>query len=142
MPDSDLSERFRSWNQSLWKGIELITSAQWHFDSLVDWKEHTSKANSERQVSETWRTIERLTEIIHGLRNHLDGDKLSQNERAIDVTGVLLKKERFQSQVRDLEHFLVDHQAITKAVTRRLVLQEQATQRNNVGPVGLGLSIE
>lgn len=40
MPDSDLSERFRSWNQSLWKGIELITSAQWHFDSLVDWKEH------------------------------------------------------------------------------------------------------
>lgn len=29
-----------SWNQSLWKGIKSITSAQLHFDSLVDSEEN------------------------------------------------------------------------------------------------------
>lgn len=89
---------------------------------LIDVQE-ASKANSERQVSEAWRTIERLTEIIYGLRNHLDGYKLSQDERAIDVVSVLLEKEHFQGQVQDLEHFLVEYQIITEAAARRLATQ-------------------
>ena len=39
-PEDDLDERIRSWNPSLWQGVEFISSAQWHFDSLVDSKEN------------------------------------------------------------------------------------------------------
>ena len=102
--------------------LQIVLAQKAEMRTLIDVQE-ASKANSERQVSETWRTIERLTEIIHGLRNHLDGHKLSQDERAIDVAGVLLEKERFQSQIWNLEHFLADHQTITEAATRRLAKQ-------------------
>ena len=85
--------------------------------------QEASKVNSERQVSEGWRTIERLTEIIQGLRNHLDSKKLSAEEQTIDVAGVFLEKERLQSQVQDLKHSLADFQATTEAATRRLASQ-------------------
>ena len=80
--------------------------------------QEASKVNSERQVSESWRTIERLTDIIQGLRNHLDGNKLSEKEQAIDVAGVFLKKELLQSQVQDLKHSLADFQTTTEAAAR------------------------
>ena len=90
--------------------------------------QEASKVNSERQVSEAWRTIERLTDIIQGLRNHLDGNNLSGEEQAIDVVGVFLEKERLQSQVQDLKHSLADFQATTEAATRRLASQLTACQ--------------
>lgn len=40
MSEDGLNERIRSWNPSLWEGVEFISSAQWHFDSLVDSKEN------------------------------------------------------------------------------------------------------
>lgn len=39
-PEDDLNKRIRSWNLSLWEKIEFLTSAQWHFDSLIDSKEN------------------------------------------------------------------------------------------------------
>lgn len=90
--------------------------------------QEASKVNSERQVSESWRTIERLTDIIQGLRNHLDGNKLSEEERAIDVAGVFLEKERLHSQVQDLKHSLADFQTTTEAATRSLASQLRACE--------------
>lgn len=84
--------------------------------TLIDIQE-ASKANSERQVSENWRTIKRLTEIIQELQNHLDGHRLSQD----DVAGIFLEKEISQSQVQDLKHSLADIQTTSEAVTRRLM---------------------
>lgn len=102
--------------------LQIVLARKAEMRTLIEIQE-VSKANSERQLSETWRIIERLTDIIHGLRNHLDGHKLSREERAIDVASVILEKERFQSQVGDLKHYLADFQITTEATTRRLTSQ-------------------
>ncbi|KAL9030081.1 MAG: hypothetical protein Q9196_001756 [Gyalolechia fulgens] len=36
----ELESCIRPWNRSLWEGTKFITSAQWHFDSLIDMKEN------------------------------------------------------------------------------------------------------
>ena len=99
--------------------FQIVSVQKSDMQVLLDIQE-ANKENLERQVAEGWRSIERLTEIIHGLRNHLDGHKLSQDERAIDVACILLEKERYQSQVGDLKHHLVDFQTVTEAKIRTL----------------------
>ena len=37
--EDELQSCIHPWNHPLWEGTEFITSAQWHFDSLVDSKE-------------------------------------------------------------------------------------------------------
>ncbi len=107
--------------------LQINSARNAEMRTLIDVQE-ASKVNSERQVSESWRTIARLTEIIQGLRNHLDGHKLSQEERVIDVAGVLLENELLKSQVQDLKYSLADLQTTTEAVTRRLVSQLACSQ--------------
>ena len=62
------------------------------------------------------------------LPDHLDGHKLSQDKRAIDVAKVL-EKERSQSRVRDLKHELAYYQTTTEASMGRLTT-ELATYRS------------
>ena len=107
--------------------LQVALAQKAEMRTLIEVQE-ASKVNSERQVSESWRTIQRLTEVIQGLRNHLDDHRLSQDERAINVAGVLLEKGILQSQVQDLKHSLADMQTTTDAVTRRLASQLASCQ--------------
>jgi len=53
-------------NQFLWEGVEFLTSAQWHFDSLVDSKEN----DPVRRVIHKLSLHRKLEEKIHqGIRD-------------------------------------------------------------------------
>ena len=62
----NLDGRIHSWNQSLWKGIKLITSEQWHFDSLVDPEENDPVRKVIHKMS-LYRNLEERME--QGARN-------------------------------------------------------------------------
>ena len=107
--------------------LHVVVARNTEMRVLIEIQE-ASKVNSERQVSEGWRTIERLTDVIQGLRNHMDGNNLPGEGQALDVGGVYLERERLQSQVQDLKHSFADFQATTEAATRRLASQLTASQ--------------
>ena len=56
--EDELQSCIRAWNPSLWKGPRFITSAQWHFDWLVDSKEN-----------------EPVRKVIHKMGLHRDLEK-------------------------------------------------------------------
>ena len=87
-----------------------------------------SRVNTERQVSESWRTISNLSEFIHTLRLHLDGSKLSPEEKAVDVAGILMQREQLRIETGGLKNMLFAAENSSRAASERFEAHLQQEQ--------------
>ncbi len=69
--------------------------------------QEAGKENLEREKAELWKTIQKQAKFIHSLRNHLDGPKLSAEERCVDVAQLLADREKFKLEVNRLKAILI-----------------------------------
>jgi len=56
-----------------------------------------------------------LADVIQSLRDFIDGPRLSDDERAVDVKAIILEKETLRIEVGTLRNFLIE--ANTKVAT-------------------------
>lgn len=74
-----------------------------------------NRADSEQRLFECWRTVRNLADIIKNLRDCLDGPRLSDDERAIDVKTIIIEKETLRVEAKGLRNLLLE--ANTKIAT-------------------------
>ena len=87
-----------------------------------------NRVNTERQVSESWRTITNLSEFIHTMRLHLDGSKLSPEEKAVDVAGILMQREQLRIEMGGLKDMLFAAENASRAASERFEAHLQQEQ--------------
>jgi len=107
-PEDDLDERIRSWNPFLWEGVEFISSAQWHFDSLVDSKENDPVRRVIHKLSLHWKLEEKINQgALNGCQHKTytrrykdDVMKVSPSSRALDSKRRQSKRHLFDRYLR------------------------------------------
>lgn len=68
--------------------------------------QEAGRDNMEREKAELWQTVRDQVMSIQILHKHLDGPKLSAEERCVDVAKLLLECEEFKLKVGRLEEML------------------------------------
>ena len=87
-----------------------------------------SRVNTERQVSKSWRTITNLSEFIHTMRLHLNSSKLSPEEKAVDVAGILIQREQLRIEIGGLKNLLFAAENTSRAASERFKAHLQQEQ--------------
>lgn len=89
-------------------GVERqLHRAQTQRAELHDFHE-ANRVDSERRLFESWQTVHNLADVIKGLRDLLDGPRLAEEERAIDVKAMIVEKETSRVEVGGLRNLLLE----------------------------------
>lgn len=107
-PEDDLNERIRPWNPSLWDCVGFISSAQWHFDSLVDSKENDPVRRVIHKLSLHWKLEEKIHQgALNGCQHKTytrqykdDVMEMSPSSRTLDSKHRQSKRHLFDRYLR------------------------------------------
>jgi len=72
--------------------------------------QHSERSRTllKRRVGEQWQILINLADILHKLRLKIDGDKLSENKKKVDITALFVDKKKLTSQIGSLKHLLAE----------------------------------
>jgi len=88
-----------------------------------------SRALLERRVGEQWHMLINLADILHELRLKIDGDKLSEDEKQVDITALFVNKEELTSQVGSLKHLLAEvKEALKTEISKNKEMHANGTE--------------
>ena len=83
-----------------------------------------SRANTERQLSESWHTISNMATFIHSLRIHLDGSRLEPEEKLVDVAEILMEKAQLRNENGGLK-ILLESKFASRTASEGVEAQEK-----------------
>ncbi len=70
-----------------------------------------------------------LADILHELRLKIDGDKLSEDEKKVDITAFFVDKEELTSQLSSLKHLLAEvEEALKMEIDRNKEMHANSTE--------------
>lgn len=76
-----------------------------------------NRVDLEQRLFECWQTVKSLADVVKSLRDHLDGPRLSDEERAINVQAIIMERETLRIEVGGLKNLLME--ANTKGATAK-----------------------
>lgn len=88
--------------------------------------QENSRAQQEKRAAEQWQTLRHTAETLHTLRDHVDGKNLSDEERKLDISGIIMESERLKDQCSALNQILEESQDAQKLQASKYVEQQEA----------------
>lgn len=85
----------------------------------------TNRAALEKRLSQCWHSVQQLAYLVGFLRYRLDGPRLSDGERAIDVGAVILEREVLRLEVEKFKGLLGDCCARIRAKDQKIAELER-----------------
>ncbi|KAL9036243.1 MAG: hypothetical protein Q9214_006221, partial [Letrouitia sp. 1 TL-2023] len=107
---SELEKKLTDYDNKLRTANAQLASTQ-----QVLQQQENSRTLLQKTVAERWQTIRYLAELLSSLRDHIDGDQLSDSEKMIDVASTILEVQFLKQERCALKQVVDETQNALKA---------------------------
>lgn len=87
--------------------------------------QENSRVQQERRAAEQWQTLRHIAETLHTLRNYVDGKNLSDEERKLDVSGIIMESEHLKDKCSALNQILEETQEAQRLQASKCAEQQE-----------------